>query len=74
MVDKSSPYFGGAGYGKHKRPDLSNTQMFIEALKALGNDKDDPAVKNALIFVNRCQNHESKHNTTPFPGRPTGCL
>ena len=25
--DKSSPTYGGAGYGKHKRPDLSNTQL-----------------------------------------------
>ena len=25
--DKSSPSYGGAGYGKHKRPDLSNTQL-----------------------------------------------
>ena len=34
--DKSSPAYGGAGYGKHKRPDLSNTQFLVDALKAAG--------------------------------------
>ena len=32
-IDKSSPNFGGAGYGKKARPDLSNTQMFLDALQ-----------------------------------------
>lgn len=58
--------FGGAGYGKHKRPDLSNTSFLIDALKAAGNDKDSEAVQRALLFVSRCQNLESEHNTTPF--------
>ena len=30
--DKSSPSYGGAGYGKHKRPDLSNTNFLVDAL------------------------------------------
>ncbi len=30
---ESSPYFGGIGYGKHHRPDLSNTQWALEALR-----------------------------------------
>ena len=38
----------------------------LEALKAAGNGPDDPAVKKALIFVSRCQNLETEHNTTPF--------
>lgn len=58
------PAYGGAGYGKHQRPDLSNTQFLMDALVALGNGPDDPAVKKALIFVSRCQNLESEHNTT----------
>jgi squalene-hopene/tetraprenyl-beta-curcumene cyclase len=68
-IDKSSPAFGGAGYGKKARPDLSNTQMFLDALAALGNGPDDPAVKNALVFVSRAQNLESEHNTLPFPAK-----
>ncbi len=59
-----STSYGGAGYGKHKRPDLSNTSFLIDALIAAGNGPDDEAVKKALIFVSRCQNHESEHNTT----------
>ena len=58
--------FGGSGYGKHGRPDLSNTSFFIEALKATGNDADSEALKRALTFVSRCQNLESEHNTTEF--------
>jgi squalene-hopene/tetraprenyl-beta-curcumene cyclase len=64
--DESSFSYGGAGYGGKKRPDLSNTQFFLDALKATGNGPDDPAVQKALIFVSRCQNLETEHNTTPF--------
>jgi len=64
--DKSDPTYGGAGYGKSARPDLSNTSFFLDALKATGAGPDDEAVKKALIFVSRCQNLESEHNTTEF--------
>jgi squalene-hopene/tetraprenyl-beta-curcumene cyclase len=67
--DKSSPAYGGAGYGKHKRPDLSNTQFLVDALKAAGAGPDDEALKKALIFVSRCQNLESAHNTLPHPAK-----
>lgn len=49
-----------------RAPDLSNTQFFLDALIATGVASDDPAIQNALIFVSRCQNLESEHNTTPF--------
>tara|TARA_B110000014_G_scaffold46879_1_gene31057 strand:+ start:120 stop:1286 length:1167 start_codon:yes stop_codon:yes gene_type:complete len=68
-LETTDPGFGGAGYGKHKRPDLSNTQFFQEALLSAGVNKDDPAMKNVLLFVSRCQNLESEHNTTPFAGK-----
>jgi squalene-hopene/tetraprenyl-beta-curcumene cyclase len=67
--DKSSFYHGGAGYGKKARPDLSNTSFLIEALRAAGNGPDDPHVQMAMIFVSRCQNLESEHNTTPFAAK-----
>jgi squalene-hopene/tetraprenyl-beta-curcumene cyclase len=67
--EPSSPSYGGAGYGKHKRPDLSNTQFLMDALKAVGAGGDDEAVKKALIFVSRCQNLESDHNTLEFPAK-----
>ena len=67
--DESSFSYGGAGYGSKKRPDLSNTSFFIDALKAAGNGPDDEAMKKALIFVSRCQNLESEHNTSAFPAK-----
>ncbi|WP_425617338.1 prenyltransferase/squalene oxidase repeat-containing protein [Anatilimnocola sp. NA78] len=67
--DKDSPEFGGGGYAaassKGGRPDLSNTAFMVEALRASGSGADDQAVQNAIIFVSRCQNLESPHNTTP---------
>ncbi|HET6882649.1 MAG TPA: prenyltransferase/squalene oxidase repeat-containing protein [Pirellulales bacterium] len=67
--DESSFSYGGAGYGGKKRPDLSNTSFFIDALKAAGDGPDDEAMKKALIFVSRCQNLETEHNTTPFASK-----
>ncbi len=49
------PWYGGAGYGQGKRPDLSNTQMMLEALHDSGLSQDDPAYKKALVFIQRCQ-------------------
>ncbi|UCF33656.1 MAG: terpene cyclase/mutase family protein [Phycisphaerales bacterium] len=51
----SATWYGGQGYGHSKRPDLSNTQMMLEALKQSGLPADDPAYKKALAFVSRCQ-------------------
>ena len=64
--DPSSDFFGGAGYDSKSRPDLSNTQFFLDALKAAGVSQDDPALKKALIFVSRCQNLKSEHNDQPW--------
>jgi squalene-hopene/tetraprenyl-beta-curcumene cyclase len=68
-LDQDSPSYGGAGYGKHDRPDLSNTQFLVDALKAAGAGPDDEAMKKALIFVSRCQNLESEHNTLSFAAK-----
>ena len=62
--------FGGAGYGRSgDRPDLSNTSFLVDALRAAGNDENSEAMRRALIFVSRCQNLESEHNTTPFAAK-----
>jgi squalene-hopene/tetraprenyl-beta-curcumene cyclase len=61
--------YGGVGYGGAGRPDLSNTHYLMEALEAAGAGPDDPAVKNALIFVSRCQNLGTQHNTTSFAAK-----
>lgn len=68
-IDKADFGYGGGGYGKHKRPDLSNTGFLIDALRAAGNDADSEAIKKALLFVSRCQNLESEHNATPFSAK-----
>jgi squalene-hopene/tetraprenyl-beta-curcumene cyclase len=59
---------GGLGYGSHKRPDLSNTSFFMDALKELGEDgeSNSAAIQKALIFTSRCQNLASGHNTAEF--------
>jgi len=60
------PAFGGAGYGRKSRPDLSNTAFLIEALREAGTSADDPAIKKALAFVSRAQNLPGPHNTLPM--------
>ena len=67
--DRASTSYGGSGYGSHKRPDLSNTQFTIDALLATGNGPDDPAVQRALVFISRCQNLETEHNTTEWSAK-----
>lgn len=66
---KDEMEYGGAGYGSKSRPDLSNTQFLLEALRAAGAKCDDPAVQKALIFVSRTQNLETEANTTPFSSK-----
>jgi len=48
-------WYGGAGYALGKRPDLSNTQMMVEALHDSGLPKDHPTYQKALVFIQRCQ-------------------
>ena len=65
-VRPEDPQYGGIGYSAATRPDMSNVQFFLDALKASGAKEDDPAIQKALVFVSRCQNLESEHNTMPF--------
>lgn len=62
-------FYGGAGYDSKSRPDLSNTQIYLDALVAAGVPKNDPAFKKALVFVSRCQNSKSEHNDRPWAGK-----
>jgi squalene-hopene/tetraprenyl-beta-curcumene cyclase len=62
-------YYGGAGYDSKSRPDLSNTQFFLDALVAAGIPKDDPAFKKAAVFVSRCQNLKGEHNDQKWAGK-----
>jgi len=64
--DESDTKFGGVGYDGKSRADLSNTTFFVEALLAAGVSKDDPAVRNAMKFISRCQNLPGETNDRPF--------
>ncbi len=65
-VDKDHPWFGGWGYGEGtklksgRRPDLSNTQFVIEALRESGVPASDPSIQNALVFISRTQATEAE--------------
>ncbi|MEZ6079293.1 MAG: prenyltransferase/squalene oxidase repeat-containing protein [Pirellulaceae bacterium] len=67
--DPSDLFYGGAGYGSHSRPDLSNTAYLIDALHTLGNPENDEAIQKALSFVSRCQNLESPANNSEFAAK-----
>jgi squalene-hopene/tetraprenyl-beta-curcumene cyclase len=58
--------FGGFGYDGKSRPDTSNSHFAIEGLLAAGLPKDDPAVKNALVFLSRCQNLPGEANKLEY--------
>ena len=68
-IETTDGAFGGGGYDSKQRPDMSNTQFLIEALKKAGVASDDPAMQRALIFVSRAQNLESQHNQLPYAGK-----
>jgi squalene-hopene/tetraprenyl-beta-curcumene cyclase len=70
-VGKQDVRFGGLGYDGKSRPDLSNTQYFLDALQAAGLSKDDLAVQRALDFVSRCQNLPGETNDQPFAKKAT---
>ena len=65
-VESSDVAYGGAGYAKHGRPDLSNTSYMLDALRDLGNDAEDEAIQKALRFVSRTQNLGGQGNDTEF--------
>ena len=65
--EMADPAYGGAGYGRHQRPDLSNTQFLIDALRSQRSPENQAAIERALVFVSRSQNLESPHNVMPFP-------
>lgn len=69
-VGKDDPFYGGWGYGRHGRPDLSNSAWAIEALHAAGVEPTDDAFKRALVFLQRTQMvdqvSETKINDMPY--------
>jgi squalene-hopene/tetraprenyl-beta-curcumene cyclase len=54
-VSEDHPYYGGVGYGRHGRPDLSNLSFFLQAMHDTGVSAQDPAIQRALVFLSRTQ-------------------
>jgi len=64
-VQEGEDIIGGTSYGKHGRPDGSNTGMWAEALHQAGVPGDDPAMQRMAGFFTRLQNR-SESNTTSY--------
>lgn len=71
IKDDNNVWWGGWGYGGGGRPDMSNSQMAMEALQNAGLSKDDPAFQQALKFITRDQNN-SETNKEKFAGNDGG--
>jgi squalene-hopene/tetraprenyl-beta-curcumene cyclase len=73
----NDPSYGGIGYGRRERPDLSNTSWALEALRLIESrspelqpqiaPRDDLKLHwtRAIAFLQRCQNLPS-HNDQPW--------
>ena len=70
-IDRGDDWYGGAGYGNRGRPDLSNTQLMLEALYDAGLSPDEPAFQRALVFLARTQNLAAK-NPAEWAGNDGG--
>jgi hypothetical protein len=64
----SDPVYGAWGMGGDRRTppdtghvDLSMTRYVIDALRAAAVPSSDPALREAGIFIERCQNFDPKH-------------
>lgn len=70
QVDRSHPFYGGWGYGRHGRPDLSNTAWALEGLRNSGVPESDPAFQRALVFLQRVQ-MDARFNEAPYAAGST---
>ena len=62
-VEEGEDIIGGTSYGKHGRPDGSNTGMWAEALHQAGVPGDDPAMQRMAGFFTRLQNRSESNAT-----------
>ncbi len=67
--DEKDAQFGGIGYDGKGRPDLSNAHFFVEAMIAAGVPKDDPALRDAIVFLSRCQNLPGEVQKLPWAAK-----
>lgn len=71
-IDIDHPYFGGVGYGKHGRPDLSNLSFFIQALHDTGVSTNDVAFQRAQVFLSRVQMFDAVNEMAYADGSSQG--
>ncbi len=82
-VGKDDPRYGGIGYGRNKRPDLSNTAFALEALhvseqiKAIKASETEQTQSRlhwdkALAFLARCQNLPSANTNASTAAEDRG--
>jgi squalene-hopene/tetraprenyl-beta-curcumene cyclase len=55
-------FYGGVGYGDDEKPDLSNMQHALEALRTAGVATSDPVYQKAIVFLQRCQNRSESND------------
>jgi hypothetical protein len=60
----SDKFYGGIGYGGDERPDLSNLQYALEALRKTSYDPSSDVWAKAQKFVTRCQNRSESNDQT----------
>ena len=60
--DQNRRAYGGIGYGSDRRPDLSNTQMALEALQAGKLAEDSEVYERVRVFLERCQNRKESND------------
>ncbi|MBI4721211.1 MAG: terpene cyclase/mutase family protein [Chitinivibrionia bacterium] len=62
--DRKDKFYGGIGYGMDERPDLSNLQWALEALKSADLPVNAPTWEKAIQFVQRAQNRSESNDQT----------
>jgi len=70
-IEKSDLKYGGFGYGKSNRPDISNTQFALDALREAGVKPESKVWERAMVFVSRSQDR-TETNDRAFAGRDDG--
>jgi squalene-hopene/tetraprenyl-beta-curcumene cyclase len=60
--EPSDKLYGAFGYGSSLRPDLSNTQYALEALRLTGLSPTDPAYARVIKFLERTQNRTESND------------
>lgn len=69
-IDNKDPRYGGFGYGGGQRPDMSNTNTTMDALKSLVDagllKQDDPMFEKVRVFVANSQNRSESNKVGTF--------